>query len=96
MSGIGACHGSTCGDRWLYIDVSTMTPEQATPTMTTHDRCDACGAQAYVRVELASGGELHFCAHHARKHNAAIEPLASHIHDETDRLHADASSTAAR
>ena len=32
------------------------------------DRCDACGAQAYVRVILEStGGELLFCAHHARK-----------------------------
>lgn len=73
-----------------------MTPEQATPTLTSNDRCDACGAQAYVRVELASGGELHFCAHHARKHGAALQDVASHIHDETERLHADAAKSDAR
>lgn len=73
-----------------------MTPDQVTPSLTANDRCDACGAQAYVRVELASGGELNFCAHHARKHGSALEPMASHIHDETDRLHADASTTDAR
>ena len=32
------------------------------------DRCDRCGAQAYVRVELAGNAELLFCAHHARQH----------------------------
>lgn len=73
-----------------------MTTEQVTPTMTSNDRCDACGAQAYVRVQLAAGGELHFCAHHARKHGAKLEELASHIHDETDRLHADAAKADAR
>lgn len=96
VSGIGAWHGWIVGGRWLHINVSTMTAEQATPTLTANDRCDACGAQAYVRVELASGGELNFCAHHARKHGSALEPVAAHIHDETERLHADASPTAAR
>ncbi|MFV0252192.1 MAG: hypothetical protein ACK5H2_02535 [Beutenbergiaceae bacterium] len=65
-----------------------MTPEQAQPTLTTSDRCDACGAQAYVRVQLADG-ELHFCAHHARKHGAALQQVATHIIDETDRLQED-------
>ena len=35
------------------------------------DRCDRCGAQAYLKVELQSGGELLFCAHHAREHGDA-------------------------
>lgn len=73
-----------------------MTPEQVTPSLTSNDRCDACGAQAYVRVELAAGGELQFCAHHARKHGAALEQVATHIHDESERLHADTARSDAR
>ena len=34
--------------------------------LTRSDRCDRCGAQAYVRAVLHSGGALQFCAHHAR------------------------------
>jgi hypothetical protein len=57
------------------------------------DRCDRCGAQAYVRVELASGAELLFCAHHARQHEDKLREIAIVIHDETDRL-ADSPETA--
>jgi len=51
------------------------------------DRCDRCGAQAYIRVELAGGGELLFCAHHGRAHEAKLREVAIHVHDETERLH---------
>jgi hypothetical protein len=54
------------------------------------DRCDRCGAQAYIRARLASGGELYFCAHHGRAHLASLQAQASEIHDESDRLVADA------
>jgi hypothetical protein len=54
--------------------------------LTAADRCDRCGAQAYLRVELAGGGELLFCAHHARKHGDRLSEVALYIHDETDRL----------
>ena len=56
------------------------------PALTASDRCDRCGAQAYVRVLLATGGELLFCAHHARKYEPQLRELAAEIHDETDRL----------
>lgn len=57
-----------------------------TPTsLSAADRCDRCGSQAYVRATLHGGGELFFCAHHARKHVPALREVA-HIHDETDRL----------
>ena len=65
-----------------------MTADQVTPELTAADRCDACGAQAYVRV-LLSAGELLFCAHHARKHADALGEVATHIQDESDRLLAD-------
>ena len=57
------------------------------------DRCDRCGAQAYLRVELQSGGELLFCAHHAREHGDKLREIASHVHDETNKL-ADSPSAA--
>jgi hypothetical protein len=54
--------------------------------LTAVDRCDRCGAQAYLRVELSGGGELLFCAHHAREHGDRLREIAVHVHDETDRL----------
>lgn len=56
------------------------------PKFTALDRCDRCGAQAYVRVELATGGELMFCAHHAREHADKLHQVASTIHDESGTL----------
>ncbi|WP_038468140.1 hypothetical protein [Arthrobacter sp. PAMC 25486] len=59
----------------------------SSPQLTTLDRCDRCGAQAYVRVVLeSSGGELRFCGHHARAVEATLKPLASEWLDETSRL----------
>ncbi|WP_019147860.1 DUF7455 domain-containing protein [Timonella senegalensis] len=54
-------------------------------TLTAADRCDRCGAQAYVRVVLGAG-ELLFCAHHARAHADKFAQVATEIHDETERL----------
>lgn len=50
------------------------------------DRCDRCGAQAYLRVELQSGGELLFCAHHAREHGDKLKEIAASVQDETHKL----------
>lgn len=36
-------------------------------SMSAQERCDRCGAQAYVEVALENGTLL-FCAHHAREH----------------------------
>jgi hypothetical protein len=71
-----------------------VTPVLAPATLTAADRCDRCGAQAYVRAVLTSGGELLFCAHHARKHADALRAVSVEILDETDKL-ANVSSTAA-
>ncbi len=66
----------------------------ATP-LSAADRCDRCGAQAYVRVVLTSGGELLFCAHHGREHADALTAAAAAIQDETDRLVATTPASAA-
>jgi hypothetical protein len=54
--------------------------------LTAADRCDRCGAQAYLRVELQSGGELLFCAHHAREHGDKLKEIAANVVDETHKL----------
>ena len=59
------------------------------PSLSAADRCDRCGAQAYIRARLLSGGELLFCAHHGRQHLPELQSRASEIHDETQRLQAD-------
>lgn len=54
--------------------------------LTAEDRCDRCGAQAYLRVELQTGGELLFCAHHAREHGDKLKEIAVNLVDETHKL----------
>lgn len=64
-----------------------MTTAVATSSpLTAADRCDRCGAQAYLRVELQSGGELLFCAHHAREHGDKLKQIAVKVVDETHKL----------
>lgn len=64
-----------------------MTTAVASRELNTLDRCDRCGAQAYVRVVLeSSGGELLFCGHHARGVEPTLKPLAAQWYDETARL----------
>ena len=50
------------------------------------DRCDRCGAQAYVRVTLTSGFDLLFCAHHSKEHADKLRQVALEIHDESQRI----------
>jgi ribosomal protein L37E len=71
-----------------------VTAVLTTPQLTAAERCDRCGAQAYVRVLLASGGELLFCAHHGREHAAKLREVAAEIQDETERLTTPAGATA--
>ncbi|GAB3584726.1 DUF7455 domain-containing protein [Calidifontibacter terrae] len=56
------------------------------PTLTAADRCDRCGAQAFIRARLAGGSELLFCAHHGRSHLDKLREVAEEVVDESDRL----------
>jgi hypothetical protein len=58
------------------------------PPLTAADRCDRCGAQAYIRVTLAAGGELLFCAHHGRAHEDKLREVSASFQDETELLSA--------
>ncbi len=62
---------------------ATYTEEIA---LSAGDRCDRCGAQAYLRVTLHSGGELLFCAHHGRAHQDKLRQVALKIQDETSKI----------
>ncbi len=66
-----------------------MTTTLTAPTLSAADRCDRCGAQAYVRVLLPGGADLQFCGHHWSRHEEVLRPQAEEIIDETHRLDAD-------
>ncbi len=63
-----------------------MTTTVLDDALTAADRCDRCGAQAYLRVTLVGGGVLLFCAHHAKAHSDKLRQVALKIQDETDKL----------
>ncbi len=69
-----------------------MTTTLTERTLVAADRCDRCGAQAHVRVMLPSGGELLFCAHHGRVHEAKLRELEAAIQDSSDLLDATTAS----
>ena len=65
-------------------------------TLTAADRCDACGARAYVAVGIAvtkdgkpATTELLFCGHHFDDHEPALaaSPLTRGIKNERALLH---------
>lgn len=68
---------------------TTKEKENKQKVLTAHDRCDGCGAQAFVKVTGVSG-ELMFCAHHYSKIMrtasgvAAMEKFAYETVDERD------------
>ena len=50
------------------------------------DRCDLCGAQAFVEVVMESG-TLMFCGHHSRKLRDSYSKTAVEVRDFTDQLY---------
>ena len=50
--------------------------------LSTADRCDRCGAQAFYRAVLAVG-DLLFCAHHGREYSARLAEVALEVQDGT-------------
>ena len=57
-----------------------------TPALTLADRCDSCGAQAFIRATMPSGTALLFCGHHGNAHRASLLGAGATLQDETDRL----------
>jgi len=73
--------GREKGQARAMAGISTLTQSP----LSASDRCDRCGAQAYVRVTLASG-ELLFCGHHSKEYAVSLKRVAVEIEDQTDRL----------
>lgn len=67
------------------IAEATTDAQESSENLNALDRCDVCGAQAYIRVELASG-DLIFCSHHGNEKKAQLEPVALSWHDESSKL----------
>ena len=63
----------------------TGTVTSPAPTLTAPHRGDRSGAQAFVRVVLASG-DLLFCGHHAKAYEDKLRATAVDWVDETASL----------
>lgn len=75
------------------LSTITMKPQAVSensftsPELTLRDRCDRCGAAAYVRT-VKGDNELLFCGHHARKNIAALDAEGWKTDDQTNRAFA--------
>jgi hypothetical protein len=71
---------------WARGSGRSQDSEESVLALTAVDRCDRCGARAYVRVLLPNDLELLFCAHHSRQYASALRKIAVEIRDETRQL----------
>ncbi|MGB8650416.1 MAG: hypothetical protein WCD35_07105 [Mycobacteriales bacterium] len=74
------------------MTASTLTQERTSP-FTLADRCDQCGAQAFVRAVFVSG-ELMFCGHHGRALLVPLQRAAILVEDGTELINAKPSPSA--
>ena len=58
------------------------------------DRCDACGAQAFVIALFPGGRELMFCGHHGRQYAPGLIAKGAAVDDQTERINAKPSVSA--
>jgi hypothetical protein len=69
--------------------VSEKSWEEGTaPRFNAKDRCDLCGAQAYVEAVFTSGNKLLFCSHDANAQRPHMESKGVLVlwYSETGRL----------
>jgi hypothetical protein len=75
----------------LMVEDSTVPTTSDSPILSQQDRCDLCGAQAYVLVRGMSG-ELMFCSHDyndivmSDSGKQKIEAFSFETIDERDKL----------
>lgn len=74
-----------------------QTDEDARPlsdVLNNIDRCDSCGAQAFVWVNMPnSQSGLLYCSHHFNKYEAKLRELAIDIFDERYKINVKASAS---
>ena len=71
----------------------TATLLSAAADLTSSDRCDRCGAQAFFRAVLTAG-ELLFCAHHGRAYAVRLGEVALEVQDGSSAINASPSPAA--
>lgn len=64
------------------MTVPTTTLEHT--ALSAADRCDRCGARAYVRAALPGGSELLFCKHHGRLYADAMKDKGIELRGSLD------------
>lgn len=57
------------------------------------DRCDRCGAQAFILVKGVSG-ELYFCGHHYVANEEALIKFSYEVVDEREHINSHSASSA--
>ena len=64
--------------------LSSVSPPALPFTLTAADRCDLCGARAYIRALITVfHPELLFCGHHGHEFEAALRSMALDFVDES-------------
>lgn len=70
-------------------EVVEVTTDESVPVvrqpLTLVDKCDSCGAQAFVRAILLDG-DLLFCGHHGKAYEAKLAEVAIVVEDHTDTI----------
>ena len=61
--------------------------------LTYSDRCDRCGAQAFIKIILLTG-ELLFCVHHFTQHETVLRSATINILDERSKINGKSESSA--
>jgi hypothetical protein len=69
----------------LTITKELVEDQQEEIELTAKDRCDSCGAQAFVYVKGLSG-ELYFCGHHYTKNEEKLKSWSFTTIDKRDTI----------
>lgn len=54
-------------------------PPDAAAVLSPSERCDACGAKAYVLTQITGGRFIAWCAHHYAVHDSALRASGSSV-----------------
>ena len=86
---------TTKGQDHMTITATPTSPTSPTmhPALNVADRCDACGAQAFVRAVLTNG-DLLFCGHHGRAYADKLAAVAVLVQDGTSGINTKPSPSA--
>jgi ribosomal protein S14 len=67
------------------ITMTATTVQQERTFLRHANRCDTCGARAFIRA-LFVNGELMFCGHHGRLISIPLQQQAIFVEDGTDLI----------